>query len=314
MYVMTHSTITMKSTVIKPRIDIQEPASAQAILECGNHHGEGILWNQADQCVWWTDIEGRTLWTYAPTTQKATSYEMPERVCCFAPRSSGGLVLGFESGFVLWMPGTKQWQRIAAFESESQATRMNDGRTDRQGRFVVGGMNELDGQPTSNVWRLNTDLSMELLFDGVSCANSICFSPDGKTMYFADSPRSEIEAFQYPGNANKPHDRRTIAHLAKAQGVPDGSCVDAEGYLWNAVWEGGRVERRSPNGALDQTIFLPVRKPTCCAFGGENLDTLYITTSRLMSTQQELANEPLAGSLFAVKPGIRGLLDTPFSG
>lgn len=287
---------------------------AQAVLECGNHHGEGVLWNPADQSVWWTDIEGRKLWAFAPATQQARSYDMQERVCCFAPRAAGGLVLGFASGFALWTPGSQQYQRLAAFEPEQEGTRLNDGRTDRQGRFVAGGMNEDNGQPSSSVWRLNADLGAEMLFGGVSCANSICFSPDGQTLYFADSPRAEIEAFQYPASADKPFGRRTIARIAAGQGVPDGSCVDAEGYIWNAVWEGSRVERRSPDGALDRVITLPVRKPTCCVFGGENLDTLYITTSRLMTTPQELANEPLAGSLLAVKPGVSGLLDTPFAG
>jgi L-arabinonolactonase len=290
-------------------------AGLTVAVDCVNHHGEGVLWNDLDGQLWWTDIEGRTLWSFDPRSERFNQYPMRERVCCFAPRTAGGFVLGVASGFVLRHPLTQQWDVLASFESALPQTRLNDGRTDRQGRFVAGGMDERNGEAVSSVCRLETDLSVTPLFDAVACANSICFSPDGRTMYFADSPSGRIDAFDYDADGTQPpHKSRTLASLDIAHGVPDGSCVDAHGYLWNAVWAGGRVERRAPDGRLDRVIHLPVAKPTCCAFGGAALDTLYITTSRLHSTPEQLADEPLAGALFAIRPGVSGLADLPFTG
>lgn len=133
-------------------------------------------------------------------------------------------------------------------------------------------------------------------------------------MYFADTPDREIVAFDYSSEGEPLSQRRTLASFADEPGLPDGSCVDAEGGVWNAEWEGRRVVRIAPDGKIDQVIAVPVWKPTCCAFGGANLDTLFITTSRLMSDEKTLANEPQSGGLFAVKPGVRGLEDTPFCG
>lgn len=282
-------------------------------FDCRNHHGEGVVWNSFDQQVWWTDIEGREMWSYDPRTNSAKHFDMQERVCCFAPRKNGGFVLAMADGFALWSPLTNEYSSIDSFEPHLSQTRTNDGRTDRQGRFVVGGMDERDGNPISSVCRLEQDLSLTHLFNGVSCANSICFSPDGKTMYFADSPSKTIEAFDYPSDRSLPCNRRIVADMTQSSGVPDGSCVDREGYIWNAVWLGSRLERRSPDGRLDRTVPMPISKPTCCAFGGEALDTLYVTSSRLYSSPDELKTEPLSGSLFAFKPGVIGLVDIPFS-
>jgi len=128
-------------------------------------------------------------------------------------------------------------------------------------------------------------------------------------MYFADSPRREIVGFAYDPDTGRLGNKRTVAHV---DGIPDGSCVDSDGCIWNAVWEGYRVERWSPTGKLLDAVEVPVCKPTCCAFGGNDLDTLYITTSRLGEPDERLAKEPTAGSLYAVNPGVRGLKDTPF--
>lgn len=284
---------------------------AKLILDCENQHGEGIFWNAADGLVWWTDIEGRALWSFDPETSQGRSYPMKDRVCCFAPRQSGGLIVAFADRISFLDLDTGEERKICGFEPENPETRTNDGRIDRQGRFVVGGMNEVSGKSNSSVIRINETLDVETLLEGVACANSTCFSPDGKTMFFADTPDREILAFDYGAELSS---RRVLASFADEPGLPDGSCVDADGGVWNAEWEGRRVVRINPQGDIDTVIDLPVWKPTCCAFGGPNLDTLYITTSRLMSDEATLAREPQSGGLFAVKPGFKGLQDTPFCG
>jgi L-arabinonolactonase len=287
---------------------------AELVLDCKNEHGEGIFWNPADGLVWWTDIEGRALWSYDPSTSSSASHEMPERVCCFAPREVGGLIVAYADRVVLFDPETKSETLVTRFEPENPETRLNDGRTDRQGRLVVGGMNEVSGSPDSSVICIDSDLSVRTLIDKVSCANSTCFSLAGTTMYFADTPDREIVAFDYNTNTGSVSRRRVHASFKAEPGLPDGSCVDAEGGVWNAEWEGHRVVRVGPEGTIDRVINVPVWKPTCCAFGGPDLDTLFITTSRLMSDEAALKKEPDSGGLFAVKPGVHGVIDTPFTG
>jgi len=288
--------------------------SAELVVDCKNQHGEGIFWNAQDGCVWWSDIEGRHIWSFDPATGKSQSYPTSDRVCCFAPRRSGGLIIAFADRISLFDLDGGEEEKIADFEPSNPNTRTNDGRTDRQGRFVVGGMNEGTGKADSTVIRIDQDLSVTEIISGVSCANSTCFSPDGQTMFFADTPDQEILAYDYDTSTGTVSNKRIHCSFSEEPGMPDGSCVDATGGVWNAEWEGRRVVRVSPDGEIDQIIDVPVWKPTCCAFGGPDLDTLFITTSRLMSDEHVLANEPESGGLFAIKPGVRGVLDTPFCG
>jgi L-arabinonolactonase len=287
---------------------------AELIVDCKNEHGEGIFWNPSDGRIWWTDIQGRALWSFDPVTTQSASIPMEDRVCCFAPRAAGGLIVAYSDRVVLFDPETKKETLVTLFEPENPETRLNDGRTDRQGRLVVGGMNEVSGTPDSSVISIDGNLKVQTLIDQISCANSICFSPSGNTMFFADTPDREILAFDYDEDRGRLTNKRLHASFKQEPGLPDGSCVDAEGGVWNAEWEGHRVVRVAPNGTIDHVIDVPVWKPTCCAFGGSNLDTLFITTSRLMSDEAALKKEPSAGGLFAVKPGIRGVIDTPFKG
>jgi L-arabinonolactonase len=287
---------------------------AELIVDCKNEHGEGVFWNPSDGRIWWTDIHGRALWSFDPVTTQSTSIPMEDRVCCFAPRAAGGLIVAYSDRVVLFDPETKQETLVTLFEPENPETRLNDGRTDRQGRLVVGGMNEVSGKPDSSVISIDGNLKVQTLIDQISCANSICFSPAGNTMFFADTPDREILAFDYEKGRGTLTNKRLHASFKQEPGLPDGSCVDAEGGVWNAEWEGHRVVRVAPNGTIDRVIDVPVWKPTCCAFGGPNLDTLFITSSRLMSDEATLKKEPSAGGLFAVKPGIRGVVDTPFKG
>jgi L-arabinonolactonase len=287
---------------------------AELVLDCRNQHGEGVLWNAADGRLWWTDIHGCALWSYDPATGDAQRYATPGRICCFAPRKDGTLIAAFADGFAFFDPKSGRRDDIAAFEPDLPQTRLNDGRTDRQGRFIAGGMDERELAPVSSVWRLDPDLTLTRLFGSVACANSTCFSPDGRTMYFADSPRREIVAFDYAPETGAVGAQRSVAVLPAGRGVPDGSCVDAEGFIWNAVWEGYRIDRFAPDGRLDRSIEVPVAKPTCVAFGGAALDTLFITTSQLGSARELLQREPHSGGLYAVKPGVKGLPDPPFAG
>lgn len=284
---------------------------ADIVLECANHHGEGVVWSEEQGSLWWTDIHGRRLWWHDPEASTAGHHDLEKRLCAFAPRARGGWIMAFEDAVELWSADLKFIQTVHVFEADRPGTRLNDGRTDRQGRFVVGGMNEATGAADSTVIRVNADLSVDTLIGHVSCANSTCFSPDGATMYFSDTPERRIRAYPYGERLGEP---RILANMAGEPGLPDGSCVDAEGGVWNAEWDGGQVVRIAPDGTVSHRIALPVPKATCCTFGGADLATLFITTSRLGMTEEEISRAPLSGGLFGVRPGLRGLKDSAFAG
>jgi len=284
---------------------------ADLVQDCANQHGEGIRWNAHDGRLWWTDIHGQRMCWHDPTAGVSGSHDMPQRLCAFAPRARGGWIMAFSDGVELWSAALHLEQSLFAFEPDNGGTRLNDGRTDRQGRFVVGGMNEGTGSADSTVVRVNADLSVDTLIRGVACANSICFSPDGRTMYFADTPDRRIRSYPYGDALGAPRD---LIDMAGEPGLPDGSCVDAEGGVWNAEWDGGQVIRIATDGRITHRIAVPVPKPTCCAFGGPALATLYITSSRLGMTEADIAKTPLSGGLFAATPGVRGIADAAFAG
>jgi L-arabinonolactonase len=289
-------------------------AYVELIVECRNTLGEGLVWDADANLLYWTDIESRRLWTLEPQSGEVRSREVPERIGCFAPRKGGGLLVAFASGFAFYDPQTGKREDIAPFEPELPHTRLNDGRTDRQGRLIAGGFDEAEGKAISSVVRLDPDLSITRLFNSVTCANGTCFSPDGRIMYFADTPAKEIWAFDYDSSSGALGARRTIARFDDQPGMPDGSCVDEAGFIWNAQWNGHRVVRYAPDGRIDRVVEIPVLNPTCVTFGGPDLDMLYITTARYLMTPAQIAAEPQAGALFACKPGVRGLPDAKFAG
>jgi len=286
---------------------------AELLVDCRNHHGEGVFWNPADSRLWWTDIHGKRLWWHEPATGRSDSIPMRDRVCCFAPRQSGGFIVAFAQEIAFLDPVTGDMQSLHSFEPGKPGTRMNDGRTDRQGRLVAGGMRE-SGEVDSSVIRVDADGSVTTLLDGIGCANSICFTPDGRNMYFTDSFVGDVWAFAYDIERGVPGERRLLNDFETEPGIPDGSCVDAEGALWNAEWDGRRVIRILPDGTIDRVVEVPVLRPTCCAFGGENLDVLFITTSRLDMTEAQLTADPTSGGVFSFRPGVVGVVDAPFAG
>ena len=286
----------------------------EMVVDCRNILGEGVTWDADSRRLHWVDIQSSAFWTLDPSTGASFSQKLPERMACFAPRRRGGLVAGFASGFALYDPASGSRQDIAPFEPDKPHTRMNDGRTDRQGRLVAGGFDEVEGKLISSLVRLDADLKLTTLFGGVGCANGICFSPNGTTMYFADTQVPALWAFAYDTATGTPHQRRLIARFDDQPGTPDGACIDADGCVWNAQWNGHRVVRYTPDGCIDRIIEVPVLNPTCVAFGGPGLDTLYITTAQYAMSAEQVAAEPLSGGLFACRPGVTGLPDTKFAG
>ena len=284
----------------------------EVVVEVGNELGEGVVWSPAHEEVQWTDIFGRRFWAYRPADGKSRSVALPDRMTCFAPLGGNRLLAGFAGGLEVFDLQSGARQPIAAVEADRLSTRLNDGRLDRSGRLVFGTMDENQpARPIAQVYSYEAGAAPRPLIPGVRIANSIAFCPDGRRMYFADTPTKIIRAYDYDLATGELSGERTFASL-QGPGSPDGSTVDSDGCLWNAEWGGGRVVRYAPDGRVDRVVQLPCSHVSCCAFGGAGLDLLFITTARTGLDTAALAREPLAGALFAVDVGVRGLADMAF--
>lgn len=279
-----------------------------------NRLGEGPHWAVVEQILYWTDIENAVLHALSPVDGTVRQWPMPERLTCVATRARGGLVVTFASGFAFLDVATGAVTRLCSPESGMPGNRFNDGKCDRQGRFWAGTMHNEGVERSGALYRLNPDLSCHQIHRDVGIPNSIAVSPDGGVLYFADTMSGAIYQYDLDQVTGTLGARREFARTEAGVG-PDGSTVDAEGYLWNAQWNGWRVVRYAPDGRIDRVIELPVQCPTCCAFGGPDLATLYITSARVGLAPDALARQPLAGGLLAIEGlGVRGLAEPDFAG
>lgn len=285
-----------------------------------NRHelGECVLWCERSGRLLWTDIPAATLWSYAPGSGATRSWPMPERLCSFAlTEDDDCLLLGLASSLAFFRFSTGRVERIVEVEADIAATRLNDGRCDRQGRFVFGMFNQLDNPklPLGGFYRLNLDLRLERLpLDNAAIANSICFSPDGRRMYYADSATRAIHCCDYDPDSGALGAPRVFVPADAAPGEPDGSCIDADGCLWSTRWGAGRLVRFRPDGSLDRVLMLAAPQPSCPAFGGPDLATLFVTSAHLGMTAQDRAAAPLSGALFRLALDVRGLPESRFRG
>jgi sugar lactone lactonase YvrE len=175
----------------------------------------------------------------------------------------------------------------------------------------VGSMARDGGQASGTLYRCDAKHATPML-SGIQVPNSIAFSPDGRTMYFADTPTRTIHAFDLDPQSGRLSGERDFAAMPAFDGLPDGATIDAKGGLWVAEWEGGQISRFRPDGRLDHSFRLPVPRPTCCAFGGADLKTLFFTSARTGLDAKALRHAPLSGGLFSLRPGVRGLPEPRF--
>jgi sugar lactone lactonase YvrE len=238
---------------------------------------------------------------------------LPEVVGSIALCERGGFLAAMRSGFHAVDPETGTVEQLLDPEADRPENRFNDGRVDRRGRFWAGTMNDVRRDPTGALYRLDADLACTRHREDVIVPNSIAWSPDDRVMYFADTYRHHILVFDFDAAEGRISGERLFAK-PDGPGRPDGSCVDAEGCLWNAEYAGGRIVRWTPDGRIDRVVELPVSQPTCCCFGGSGLDTLFVTSATQRLPPGELAKQPLAGGVFAVRVGVRGLPEARFAG
>lgn len=292
-------------------------AAALALLvDARNELGEGVLWCERSARVFWTDIEGARLHSHHPQSGASASWAMPERLACFALTVDANIVLlGLASRLALLDLGTGAVTALMAVEA-ALPTRLNDGRCDRQGRFVFGTMDESPVRTAiGSFYRLHADLKLERLpLPRVAIANSICFSVDGSAMYFCDT----VEKVIYRWNGYASGDSRDLTVFADVRGgagSPDGSLIDADDQLWNAEWGGGRVVRYDRSGRVERSLTLPASQPSCLCLGGPDFDQLYVSSAWQHMSAATRAREPEAGGLFHADLAgwaVRGLPEARF--
>ena len=285
--------------------------------------GEGLQWHAGSGRWWWTDIEAATLHAWTPGEPTTLTVRLPERVGCFVHARSGRLLLAMAKRLAwLTLPDLRatgtvhaEPETIAPLEPQL-ATRANDGRCDRSGALVFGMLHEADPQrPVAGLYQYSLARGLRRLpLDGVAIANSICFSPDGRRLYHADTPTRRILVCDYDSASARVSQPRVFVEKAAEHGFPDGSTIDAEGHLWNAEWGAGTVARYAPSGQLVGRWTAPVANTTCPAFGGQAGDQLLVTTARAGLSSAALMARPQSGSLFGmtVDPGL-GIAETLFN-
>ncbi len=272
--------------------------------------GEGVRWNPADEAFWWTDIQSRRLYHYQPETCAIGHFDLPERLGAFSfVAGEDGLVCAFETGFARFWPESGRIIWLHRVEEAGSGRRLNDGRTDAQGRFWAGSMVEdaaRAGDNSAALYRLDGDGTLSCLREGIAISNGLCSSPDGARLYFADSPTRQIRFFD-PREDSVLSGPGTLFAETPPGAFPDGAAVDSDGCLWVALWGGGRVARFAPDGQLLLELPVPASQPTCVSFGGPDLDLLCVTSARDGLSESALAAEPEAGHAFIFRVGVRGL-------
>ena len=276
--------------------------------------GECPVWSVSEQALYWVDINAPALNRFDPASGLHHTMPMPESIGSFALRNKGGFVVALRGGF--WLAGEDGalTRKIADAPYDPSHNRFNDGRCDPQGRFWAGYMNEKRDASTAALMRLDPDYRVTRVIDGMMISNGLAFSPDGGTMYHADTPTRTIDAYDFDGASGTPSNRRTFAHFNDETHRPDGAAVDSAGCYWTAFYGGAMVARLAPSGTVLAEYPIPVTCPTMCAFGGPDLKTLYVTSARQRRPDDELARLPHSGGIFAMTVDVPGLPEPAFAG
>ncbi|GGL25926.1 gluconolactonase [Pseudomonas brenneri] len=290
--------------------------NAELIVDARNATGESPVWVAQENALYWVDIPGGRLhrWQLDGSTR---SWQADEMLACIARTAEGKWIGAQQSGIFQLAPhadGRLTANKLAGVEHAIDNMRFNDGRCDRQGRFWAGTLHmDMGAETVGALYRLDAqrDGVLAAQLESLLVPNGLAFSPDGKVMYLSDShpARQQIWAFDYDIDSGMPHNQRSFVDMNNHPGRPDGAAVDAEGCYWICAIDAGQVLRFTPQGKLDRVLALPVKKPTMCAFGGPGLDTLFVTSIRPQGI--DLSDQPLAGGVFALNPGVRGLAETP---
>lgn len=274
--------------------------------------GEGPHWSENEQTLYWVDIVNPALQSFAvdPSGQAdiTTLRRRPlsEQTGVVVPAHSGGYIAASESG-ILGIDPDMTLTTIAEPEADRPDNRFNDGKCDSRGRLWASSLSMKGEKGQAALWRIDPDYRITRMLDGIDIGNGLGWNPDESLFYFTDSGKSTIYRYEFDIDSGTLGAMSVLVAPDDSQpGVPDGLAVDIEGFIWSAQWDGACIIRYAPDGSIDRVIKVPVHRPTSCAFGGKNGSTLFITSARVGLSDEQLAEAPLSGSVFAIESGTSG--------
>jgi sugar lactone lactonase YvrE len=284
------------------------------VLDSKSSLGECPVWSAHERVLYWVDINAPSLNRFDPATGGNVAMPMPESIGSFALRAGGGFIVALRGGIWLARADGKLERKILDAPYDPAHHRFNDGRCDPQGRFFAGTMNERRDAYSAELLRIDADCTMTPILKDLMISNGLAWSPDGRTMYHADTPTHIVRAFDYDAATGTPSRPRVFAKWDGETDRPDGGAVDSAGNYWTEFYRGGKVLQLSPRGEILAEYPIPTMCPTMCAFGGPDLRTLYVTSARQMREPDELARLPQSGGIFAMTVAIPGLPEPAFAG
>ncbi len=286
---------------------------AELVLDAKAELGEGAIWH--DNVLYWVDIPPGKVCIYDPGAGTNREIEVGQMVGTVVPRERGGVAVAVENGFGLLDTESGTFTHLRNPEEGNSANRMNDGKCDPGGRFWAGTMDRGEENASGSLYCMDTDHTVHRRLENVTISNGIVWTGDRRTMYYIDSPTCRVDAFDYDVDSGELSNRRTAVEVPQALGWPDGMAIDEDDNVWIAMWAGNAVTHWDPRtGKQLGVVEVPASQVTSCAFGGPNLDELYITCARIDLSEEQLQKEPHAGGLFKASPGVRGVPAVAFRG
>ncbi|MEE2996784.1 MAG: SMP-30/gluconolactonase/LRE family protein [Pseudomonadota bacterium] len=278
--------------------------------------GESPIWSEVEQALYWVDIRNPMIYRWDPNTGDVHNWRIQTEIGSIGFARGGRLIAGTRMGFAYINLADGDFQLLEDPEGGGRmnTVRMNDGKVDRRGRFWCGSMEDPGYGEVASLYRFDADHTVHRMEGPVCISNAICWSPDDSIMYFADSLKRTLWAYDFDSSAGIITNRRNLIKVPEGEGVPDGATVDAEGFIWVAHMRGGRVKRYDPDGKVEREITFPVSLTSCPAFGGPDMSTLYVTTASSRFGAEDFEREPDAGSIFALDTDVRGIPEPVFGG
>ncbi len=283
------------------------------VLDARAALGELPFWSAADQSLYWIDIRQPALHRFDPASSMDRHWTLPAEVGCYALRRDGsGALVGLRSGVFALDFATGALQKLAEPPYDPELFRFNEGGCDDSGRFWLGTMFEpiehgqKDAKQRSHWHSYTSAKGLRTHDDEALTPNGLAWTPDFAKVFFAHTESGRIFVYDYDREGGHLRDRRLFAQVPKDDGKPDGAALDVDGCYWSALHAGARLRRFRPDGRVERDVILPVTNPTMCAFGGEDLDVLYVTSAREKLSPEQVSREPQAGGIFAFRPGVRG--------
>ena len=287
--------------------------AVEAVTDAVDVLGESPVWCTRDHVLYWVDIRAPAVCRLDPASGVVARWSLPDLCGAVALTEDARLLLALRTGVFVFDPATAGLSPLVQPEPESRGNRLNETKVDRRGRLWTGSMRDYGAASTGTLYRVGVDLHCEAVLCDLTVPNALCWSPDDRTVHFADTADGRLRAYAFDAEAGRFASMRVLLEAGALPGRPDGAIVDADGCVWNARYEGGCVARIAPDGRIDRVVAVPASRVTSCALGGPDLRTLFITTARQKLGPEELAAQPLAGAVFAVRVDTPGLAEPRFA-